>query len=163
MRDRTDRARSRRGRWPWAVPCCMRRPAQDGRPYHQRARDRGSSAAHWRRTWYFSLSFRIQERLQLTIVFITHDLRVAARVCDRVIVMQYGKVVEGVDSQISFCIRNTNTRVRCCKPFQDRAFSVRQAPALHAPESSGARQRDSVARSARRLAEFWRHFGDGGS
>ena len=36
----------------------------------------------------------IQERLQLTIVFITHDLRVAARICDRVIVMQYGKVVE---------------------------------------------------------------------
>ena len=33
----------------------------------------------------------IQKRLQLTIVFITHDLRVAARVCDRVIVMQYGE------------------------------------------------------------------------
>jgi peptide/nickel transport system ATP-binding protein len=36
----------------------------------------------------------IQERLQLTLVFITHDLRVAAQICDRVIVMQYGKVVE---------------------------------------------------------------------
>ena len=36
----------------------------------------------------------IQARLQLTIVFITHDLRVAARICDRVIVMQHGKVVE---------------------------------------------------------------------
>ena len=36
----------------------------------------------------------IQERLQLTIVFITHDLRVAARICDRVVVMQHGKIVE---------------------------------------------------------------------
>ena len=36
----------------------------------------------------------IQERLQLTIVFITHDLRVAARICDRVMVMQDGKIVE---------------------------------------------------------------------
>lgn len=36
----------------------------------------------------------IQQRLQLTIVFITHDLRVAARICQRVIVMQCGKVVE---------------------------------------------------------------------
>jgi len=36
----------------------------------------------------------IQEELGLGIVFITHDLRVAAQLCDRVIVMHQGKVVE---------------------------------------------------------------------
>jgi peptide/nickel transport system ATP-binding protein len=41
-----------------------------------------------------ALLHEIQERLQLTVVFITHDLRIAAQICDRVIVMQYGKVVE---------------------------------------------------------------------
>ncbi|MCL4154563.1 UNVERIFIED_CONTAM: hypothetical protein GTU68_034453, partial [Idotea baltica] len=41
----------------------------------------------------------IRDRLGLTVIFITHDLRVAAQVCDDVIVMQHGKVVErgGVD------------------------------------------------------------------
>ena len=36
----------------------------------------------------------IQERLQIGILFITHDLRVASQICDRVIVMRSGVVVE---------------------------------------------------------------------
>ena len=32
--------------------------------------------------------------MNLSVLFITHDLRVAAQVCDRLAVMQYGKVVE---------------------------------------------------------------------
>jgi peptide/nickel transport system ATP-binding protein len=36
----------------------------------------------------------IRARLGLSIVFITHDLRVAARLCHRIAVMQRGKVVE---------------------------------------------------------------------
>ena len=36
----------------------------------------------------------IQQRLQLTLVFITHDLRVAAQICDRVVVLQFGRVIE---------------------------------------------------------------------
>ena len=36
----------------------------------------------------------IRERLQLSMVFITHDLRVAAQVCDRIAVMKLGEVVE---------------------------------------------------------------------
>lgn len=36
----------------------------------------------------------IRERLQLSMIFITHDLRVAAQVCDRIAVMRLGQVVE---------------------------------------------------------------------
>jgi peptide/nickel transport system ATP-binding protein len=36
----------------------------------------------------------IQQRLNLTLVFITHDLRVAAQICNRVVVLQHGRVVE---------------------------------------------------------------------
>jgi peptide/nickel transport system ATP-binding protein len=36
----------------------------------------------------------IRSRLQLTMLFITHDLRVAAQVCDRIAVMRQGRIVE---------------------------------------------------------------------
>ncbi|WP_029695748.1 dipeptide ABC transporter ATP-binding protein [Comamonas badia] len=41
----------------------------------------------------------IQQRLKIGILFITHDLRVASQICDRVIVMQRGRIVEegGID------------------------------------------------------------------
>lgn len=37
---------------------------------------------------------QIRERLNLSMIFITHDLRVAAQVCDRIAVMRLGQVVE---------------------------------------------------------------------
>jgi peptide/nickel transport system ATP-binding protein len=37
---------------------------------------------------------QIQQRLALTLVFITHDLRVAAQICNRIVVMHQGRVVE---------------------------------------------------------------------
>jgi peptide/nickel transport system ATP-binding protein len=36
----------------------------------------------------------IRDRFALTMLFITHDLRVAAQVCDTIAVMRYGEIVE---------------------------------------------------------------------
>jgi peptide/nickel transport system ATP-binding protein len=36
----------------------------------------------------------LQKRLHLSLMFITHDMRVAAQLCDRVAVMQRGKLIE---------------------------------------------------------------------
>ncbi|WP_332814906.1 ABC transporter ATP-binding protein [Ramlibacter sp.] len=44
----------------------------------------------------------IQQRLGIGILFITHDLRVASQVCDRVIVMQRGRIVEEGTAQAVF-------------------------------------------------------------
>jgi len=53
----------------------------------------------------------IQQQLQIGILFITHDLRVAARMCDRVIVMQTGRVVEqGRASEILQAPKHPYTR-----------------------------------------------------
>ena len=36
----------------------------------------------------------LRERMNLSLLFVTHDLRVAAQLCDRIIVMQKGEIVE---------------------------------------------------------------------
>jgi peptide/nickel transport system ATP-binding protein len=41
-----------------------------------------------------TLLLEIRERLNLSILFITHDLRVAAELCDRILVMRHGVIVE---------------------------------------------------------------------
>jgi peptide/nickel transport system ATP-binding protein len=40
----------------------------------------------------------LKARLGLSMIFITHDLRVAAQICDRVAVMRDGEVVEHGDA-----------------------------------------------------------------
>lgn len=44
----------------------------------------------------------IKQRLNITVLFITHDLRVAAQICDRIIVMYRGKIVEEGDTKNVF-------------------------------------------------------------
>ena len=41
----------------------------------------------------------VQARMGLAILFVTHDLRVAAQMCDRIAVMQWGHLVEEKDAR----------------------------------------------------------------
>lgn len=48
-----------------------------------------------------ALLAELRERLGLSLIFITHDLRVAAQVCERIIVMKSGEIVEqGLTHQV---------------------------------------------------------------
>ncbi len=53
----------------------------------------------------------LQEKMNLTIIFITHDLGIAKRFCDRLLVMNHGKIVdEGESSTIFTKTKNTYTK-----------------------------------------------------
>ena len=49
-----------------------------------------------------ALLHELQQRLSIALVFITHDLRVAAQVCDTVLVMHQGRIVERGNPQQIF-------------------------------------------------------------
>ena len=52
-----------------------------------------------------------QEKMNLTIIFITHDLGIAKRFCNRLLVMNHGKIVdEGESSKIFTTTKNTYTK-----------------------------------------------------
>ena len=44
----------------------------------------------------------LQEKMNLTIIFITHDLGIAKRFCDRLLVMNHGKIVDEGESSTIF-------------------------------------------------------------
>ncbi len=66
----------------------------------------------------------IRTRLSLAMLFITHDLRVAAQVCDEVAVMQHGRVVEyGPAHEVFRTPRHEYTRaLLAAAPGRDFAF-----------------------------------------
>ncbi|MGE3160527.1 MAG: ABC transporter ATP-binding protein [Burkholderiales bacterium] len=68
----------------------------------------------------------IRERLRLAMLFITHDLRVAAQVCDHVAVMSQGRVVEyGPAAQVFGEPRHAYTRALFeAAPGRDFAFGT---------------------------------------
>ena len=45
---------------------------------------------------------KIQEKMDLSIIFITHDLGIAKYFCNRLLVMNYGKIIEEGDSSTIF-------------------------------------------------------------
>jgi len=54
---------------------------------------------------------RLKQEFELSLLFITHDLRVAAQICDRLIVMQKGRIVEhGSATEIFLSPRHAYTR-----------------------------------------------------
>ena len=67
----------------------------------------------------------IRGRLQLAMLFITHDLRVAAQVCDQVAVMQAGRIVEyGPAQQVLLEPRHEYTRALfAAAPGRNFAFA----------------------------------------
>ena len=68
----------------------------------------------------------IRERLNLAILFITHDLRVAARLCDRLIVMLNGRIVEeGATGELF-----ANPRHEYTKALFAAAPNLKTAPAV---------------------------------
>jgi len=68
----------------------------------------------------------IRQRLELAMVFITHDLRVAAQVCDDVAVMRRGRVVEsGPAAEVLVHPRHEYTRsLIAAAPGRDFAFGT---------------------------------------
>ena len=54
---------------------------------------------------------KIQKKMDLTIIFITHDLAIAKNFCNRLLVMHYGKIIdEGQSSTIFSNPKNKNTK-----------------------------------------------------
>ncbi len=66
----------------------------------------------------------IQQRLSIGILFITHDLRVASQICDRLIVMHKGRIVEeGTARDVLLSPREAYTRsLLAAAPGQGYAF-----------------------------------------
>ncbi len=71
----------------------------------------------------------IQQKLQIGILFITHDLRVASQICDRVIVMQHGKIVEqGLIREVFVAPKHAYTQaLLAAAPGRDFAFGLTQS------------------------------------
>ncbi|MFG1357341.1 dipeptide ABC transporter ATP-binding protein [Xanthobacter pseudotagetidis] len=71
----------------------------------------------------------VQQRLGISILFITHDLNVASQICDRIVVMRAGRIVEqGATREVFLSPREPYTRTLLASA-PGRAFFERQHPA----------------------------------
>ena len=93
----------------------------------------------------------VRRKFNLAVLFITHDLRVAAQVCDRIAVMQRGVIVEQGPRRRFLPRPSTNTPGHCSTP---RPAGIRNLPpaldgiALISPPSLRAKRSNPSAREA---------------
>ncbi len=71
----------------------------------------------------------IQARLRLGLLFITHDLRVAAAICDRILVMAGGRIVEQGDTEQIFNTPSHHYTQTLLAAAPGRAFDFRRRAA----------------------------------
>ena len=79
----------------------------------------------------------LQEELELSYLFISHDLAVVRHVAHRIVVLYRGRVMEEGDARASTSGPRTRTRGRCSTPRRCRSRAA--APAPHG--AGGARRR----------------------
>jgi peptide/nickel transport system ATP-binding protein len=96
-----------------------------------------------------ALLLSLREEIGCSIVFVTHDLGVAAQVCDRIAVMQHGRVVEsgGVDDVLDrpthpYTTNLLRSRIDLTTPRDRPLAAMPVAPATPVPASAPARGDD---------------------
>ena len=75
------------------------------------------------------LLYDIRERLGLSVLFITHDLRVAGQVCDSIAVMRHGEIVEFGRTERSSTHLSIPTPVTLFAAVPGREWSLLRASA----------------------------------
>ena len=63
---------------------------------------------------------KIQEKMDLSIIFITHDLGIAKTFCNRLLVMNYGKIIEEGDPHTIF----SNPKNHITKALVDSSLNL---------------------------------------
>ena len=76
----------------------------------------------------------LKQRLGLSMLFVTHDLRVAAQICDSVVVMQAGRVVEAGPTAEVFAHPQAAYTRELLAAIPGRAWSGRERPEIHHQE-----------------------------
>ncbi|MEO6032020.1 MAG: ATP-binding cassette domain-containing protein, partial [Burkholderiaceae bacterium] len=75
-----------------------------------------------------SLLADLKARLGLSMLFVTHDLRVAAQICDRIVVMKAGKVVESGPTAEVFANPKADYTRELLEAIPGREWSARALP-----------------------------------
>ena len=91
----------------------------------------------------------VRQRFDLAMLFITHDLRVAAQICDRIMVMQRGVVVEQGRTAEVYAHPGTSTRARCWPPRRAGRSRSRGSERTRPLESEGRAKRPPCCRVRR--------------